>query len=56
MRGRAFAPGVTEPGAGEEDQRPIHGEVDAREARDLIEEGVEVAPLLFPIVPPKAQN
>jgi len=41
---------------GEEDHRPIHGEVDAAEARGLIEEGVEVAPLLFPVIPPEAQN
>jgi len=41
---------------GEEDHRPIHGEVDMQEARTLIEEGVDVAPLLFPVVPPKAQN
>jgi len=54
--GRRFAEEARAMHYGEEDQRPIHGEVDAREARDLIEEGVEVAPLLFPIVPPKAQN
>ncbi len=41
---------------GEEEHRPIHGEVDMQEARSLIEEGVDVAPLLFPVVPPKAQN
>ncbi len=41
---------------GEEDARPIHGQVASEEARDLIDEGVQVAPLLFPIVPPEAQN
>lgn len=41
---------------GEEEARPIHGQVASEEARSLAEEGVEVAPLLFPIVPPEAQN
>lgn len=41
---------------GEEEQRPIHGQVAPHEARSLIEEGVEVAPLPIPIVPPDAQN
>lgn len=41
---------------GEEDARPIHGQVAGEEARSLIEEGVDVAPLLFPVVPPEAQN
>jgi len=41
---------------GEQDARPIHGQVARDEARSLIDEGVEVAPLLFPIVPPEAQN
>lgn len=41
---------------GEESRRAIHGEVDKAEARSLIEEGVEVAPLLFPVVPPGACN
>ena len=41
---------------GEEDAKPIHGQVAVQEARSLLEEGVEVAPLLFPVVPPEAQN
>ncbi|MPT48067.1 MAG: DUF1178 family protein [Sphingobium sp.] len=41
---------------GEEDHRAIHGEVDAQEARDLLEEGVEVVPLLFPVAPPGSRN
>ena len=41
---------------GETDTRPIHGQVDGEAARSLIEEGIEVAPLLFPVVPPEAQN
>ena len=54
--GRRFAEEARAMHYGEEDHRPIYGEVDAREARDLIEEGVEVAPLLFPVVPPEVQN
>lgn len=41
---------------GDQDARPIHGQVAREEARSLIDEGVEVAPLLFPVVPPEAQN
>lgn len=54
--GRRFADQARAMHYGEEDHRAIHGEVDVREARDLIEEGVEVSPLLFPVVPPEAQN
>lgn len=39
---------------GETDQRDIYGEATLEEARDLIEEGVEVAPL--PVVPPRQAN
>ncbi|MEQ8283623.1 MAG: DUF1178 family protein [Parvibaculum sp.] len=39
---------------GETDRREIYGEATLDEARDLIEEGVEVAPL--PIVPPVRAN
>lgn len=41
---------------GEQDAALIHGQVDAGEARSLIEEGVEVAPLLVPVIPPEAKN
>ncbi|MGE4411942.1 MAG: DUF1178 family protein [Sphingomonadales bacterium] len=54
--GRRFADQARAMHYGEEDHRAIHGEVAPQEARDLIEEGVDVAPLLFPVVPPKAQN
>lgn len=54
--GRDFADKARAMHYGEEDAKLIHGEVAAREARELIEEGVEVAPLLFPVVPPDAQN
>jgi len=54
--GRKFADQARSMHYGEEDRKAIHGEVAPEEARDLIEEGVEVAPLLFPVVPPEAQN
>ncbi len=54
--GRRFADEARAMHYGEEDHRPIHGEVDPQEARSLIDEGVEVAPPLFPVVPRKAQN
>ena len=41
---------------GEEPERMIHGETSTEEAKSLFEEGVSVAPLLFPVVPPTAKN
>lgn len=41
---------------GEEEHAPIHGEAAPAEAAALIEEGVAVAPLPFPVIPPEAQN
>jgi hypothetical protein len=41
---------------GEADPRPIHGEATRSEAESLIEEGVAIAPLLFPMVPPGEEN
>jgi hypothetical protein len=41
---------------GEADSRPIHGEATFAEAESLIEEGVAIAPLPFPVVPPGEEN
>ena len=41
---------------GEADPRPIHGEATRAEAESLIEDGVPIAPLLFPVVPPGEEN
>lgn len=38
---------------GEQDEAPIHGQASLEEAKALVDEGVEVAPLPFPIAPPK---
>jgi len=37
---------------GDAPERPIHGQATREEAKALIDEGVPVAPLLLPIVPP----
>lgn len=54
--GRDFADTARAIHYGEQDAARIHGEVAPDEARALIEEGVPVAPLPFPVIPPKAQN
>ncbi len=41
---------------GERDEAPIHGQVTLAEAKALIEEGVPVAPLPFPVAPPEKLN
>jgi hypothetical protein len=41
---------------GEETTAPIHGQATLQEARALVEEGVPVAPLPLPVVPPGARN
>ncbi|HEX8126672.1 MAG TPA: DUF1178 family protein [Allosphingosinicella sp.] len=41
---------------GEADPRPIHGEATRAEAESLIEEGVAIAPLPFPVIPPGEEN
>ena len=41
---------------GEEATAPIHGQATPQEARALVEEGVPVAPLPLPVVPPSTRN
>ena len=41
---------------GEIEQRPVHGNATAAEAKSLIEEGIPVAPLPLPITPPDQVN
>ena len=41
---------------GEKDHVAIHGEASLEEARDLIDEGVSVAPLPLPVAPPDDVN
>lgn len=54
--GRAFADKARAMHDGDIDHAPIHGQASADEARSLIEDGVPVAPLPFPVVPPNARN
>lgn len=54
--GRDFAEQARAMHYGEQDRQSIHGEVAPEEARALIDEGVEVAPLPLPVVPPQAKN
>ncbi|MDF7774434.1 DUF1178 family protein [Sphingomonas sp. AOB5] len=41
---------------GDEPHAPIHGQATREEAKELIEDGVPVAPLPLPVVPPEACN
>lgn len=41
---------------GERDAEPIHGQATPQQALELYEEGVEIAPVLFPVVPPSEAN
>lgn len=41
---------------GEIDQRQVHGQASAEEARSLIDEGVSILPLPLPVVPPGQVN
>lgn len=41
---------------GEREHEAIHGQATPEEARDLAEEGVAIAPILFPVVPPGEAN
>ncbi|KMS55723.1 DUF1178 family protein [Sphingobium cupriresistens] len=54
--GRGFAEQARAMHYGEKDRSSIHGEVAPAEAKALIAEGVEVAPLPFPVIPPQAKN
>jgi len=54
--GTAFASRARAMHSGEEDHAPIHGQASIEEAKALVEDGVPVAPLPFPVVPPEACN
>lgn len=54
--GRTFADRARAMHAGEEAVTPIHGQSTRAEAIALVEEGVGIAPLLVPVVPPEALN
>ena len=54
--GASFANRARAMHEGEEEHALIHGQATAEEARELIEDGVTVSPLPFPVVPPEARN
>lgn len=54
--GKSFAEDARAMHYGEKDAAPIHGQASPDEARALIEEGVEIAPILFPVAPPGTAN
>ncbi|MEE9433557.1 MAG: DUF1178 family protein [Sphingorhabdus sp.] len=54
--GREFAEEARAIHYGETEDHVIHGETSADEAEALAEEGIRVAPLLFPCIPPEAKN
>lgn len=54
--GVAFADKARAMHLGEEAHAPIHGQASVEEAKALIEEGVPVAPLPLPVVPPEQRN
>ena len=54
--GREFAETARAIHYGEEADRLIHGETSADEAEALAEEGINIAPLPFPVIPPAAKN
>lgn len=54
--GMAFADRARAMHLGEEAVAPIHGQASVEEARALIDEGVQVAPLPLPVVPPERSN
>lgn len=54
--GKAFVDRARAMHQGDEPAQLIHGQATPQEARELAEEGVAVAPLIIPVVPPEARN
>lgn len=54
--GRDFATRARAMHDGEESHSPIHGQASLAEAKALVADGVPVAPLPFPVVPPEKAN
>lgn len=54
--GTGFADKARAMHLGEEPQAAIHGQATPEQARALIDEGVPVAPLIVPVVPPEQRN
>jgi hypothetical protein len=54
--GGAFASRARAMHVGDEATAPIHGQASLTEAKALVEEGVSIAPLPLPVIPPAARN
>ena len=54
--GKAFPEQARAMHLGEAEHRPIHGQATPEQAKSLAEEGVPVAPLPLPVVPPDEAN
>jgi hypothetical protein len=54
--GKHFADEARAIHEGDSEERPIHGQATPEEAKALIEDGVRVAPLPFPVRPPGHDN
>jgi len=54
--GGSFAKRARAMHEGEEEHAPIHGQATPEQAIELIEDGVTLSPLPFPVVPPEARN
>lgn len=54
--GHRFAQEARAMHLGEADPRPVHGSATAADAKSLIDDGVPVAPLPLPVVPPTQVN
>jgi hypothetical protein len=54
--GNSFAEESRAQHYGERDIETIHGQATLREAKELLEEGIVVAPLPFPVAPPDETN
>ena len=54
--GGSFAKRARAMHEGEEEHAPIHGQATPEQALELIEDGITVSPLPFPVVPPEARN
>ena len=54
--GKSFAEETRAMHYGEKDTVQIHGQATPQQAQELIEEGVAIAPILFPVIPPGEAN
>lgn len=54
--GNDFADSARAMHYGETEHEAIHGQATADEARELMDEGIDVAPILFPVAPPNEAN